>query len=264
LAIVISAASTYWILSRQKPAVRWEVARLTGTPMVNDRTFHTEAHVSTGQWIETDASSSASVKVGDIGSVEVKPNTRLRVVTMKPGEHRLALSRGEIHAVISAPPRLFFVDTSAGTAVDLGCAYSLRAEEDGSGILSVTRGWVSFQTKGVESLVPAGASCRISKPGGPGIPYFDDASAAFKEAADRFGFTKDGSSDLDVIFKEARRRDTLTLWHLLSRVDAEDRIRVVDRMIALTPLPSFLTRDLVLKGDPDTLARWKDELMWTW
>jgi hypothetical protein len=266
--IVVSSASIYWVASQQKPTVGWNVARVSGAPMVNDRLIHTEGRVSAGQWIETDASSSAKVKVGEIGSVEVAPNTRIQVVTTKQTEHRLALARGEIHAVISAPPKLFFVDTAAGTAVDLGCAYSLKASEDGSGVLSVTVGWVSFQTHGVESLVPAGASCRIRKPGGPGVPYFpavpyfDDASPALKEAVDEFGLTK--TSNLDVILKEARKRDTLTLWHLLSRVDADDRAKVADRMIDLTPLPSFLSRDLVLKGDSNTLSRWKDELMWTW
>ena len=65
-------------------------------------------------------------RVGEIGSVEVEPNTRLRVVAAQPGEHRLALERGEIRAKITAPPRLFFVETASGTAVDLGCEYKLR------------------------------------------------------------------------------------------------------------------------------------------
>src|SRR5256885_9219045 len=46
-----------------------------------------------------------------------------------------------------------FVDTAAGTAVDLGCEYVLNTDEDGLGLLRVTKGWVSFQWKGLESLV---------------------------------------------------------------------------------------------------------------
>src|SRR5204862_6898290 len=134
-----------------------------------------------GEWIETDARSRATVKVGEIGSVEVTPNTRLRVVTARPGEHRLALARGEIRARISAPPKLFFVDTASGTAVDMGCEYALSADEEGSGVLRVTRGWVSFQWKGLESLVPAGASCRTRPQAGPDIPYFDDAPESVKQ-----------------------------------------------------------------------------------
>jgi hypothetical protein len=180
-------------------------------------------------------------------------------VTAKQGEHRLALARGEIHARISAPPRLFFVDTAAGTAVDLGCEYSLDTDENGTGLLRVTKGWVSFQWKGLESLVPAGASCRIRPGIGPGIPYFDDAPEALKQALERNG---DGA--LSTILAESRIRDTLTLWHLLSRVDPDERERVYDRITALTPVPAGVTREQALKLDPETLKHWKEELAWTW
>jgi ferric-dicitrate binding protein FerR (iron transport regulator) len=74
-----------------------------------------------GGWIETDSKSRTTLRIGEIGFVEIEPGTRLRVVTEQPGEHRLALAHGEIRAKISAPPKLFFVDTASGTAIDLGC-----------------------------------------------------------------------------------------------------------------------------------------------
>src|ERR1700744_4017307 len=182
---------------------------------------------STTNWIETSSTSRTTISIGNIGTVEVEPNTRVRVVKDQPDEHRLTLARGEIRATISAPPKLFFVDTPSGTAVYLGCAYSLTAEEDGSDLLRVTRGWVSFQWKVLESLVPAGASCRTRPRAGPGVPYFDDAPDALKRALETNG-------NLTIILSESRKRDTLTLWHLLSRVEPGDRGRVFDRMAALT------------------------------
>ena len=89
--------------------------------------------LGSGEWIETDAGSRATVKIGEIGSVEVGPNTRVRVVATSRREHRLALERGQIRATISAPPKFFFVDTASGTAVDLGCEYALSTDEDGPG-----------------------------------------------------------------------------------------------------------------------------------
>jgi hypothetical protein len=220
--------------------------------------------IGAGEWIETDAKSRALVKVGEIGSVEVDPNTRIRVVTTRPREHRLALAMGEIRAKISAPPKLFFVDTASGTAVDLGCEYELSTDQDGSGFLHVTQGWVSFQWKGLESLVPAGASCRTRPETGPGIPYFDDAPEALKQALETFGLGKGKEDALSIILVESRVRDTLTLWHLLARVDPNDRRRVFDRIAALTPLPAGVSREQALKLDPQTLARWREELAWTW
>jgi FecR protein len=217
-----------------------------------------------GEWIETDSKSRTTLRIGEIGSVEIEPGTRVRVVTEQPGEHRLALAHGEIRAKISAPPKLFFVDTASGTAIDLGCEYTLSDDELGLGLLQVTRGWVSFQWKGLESLVPAGASCRTYPKIGPGIPYFDDASQRLKEALEGLGIEKSAVDPLEIILAEARVRDTLTLWHLLQRVDVRDRARVYDRIASLTPVPTGVSRERALQLDPETLKLWKDELAWKW
>lgn len=263
VAAVAVIALVYWGMTRRAEA-RWEVVRLAGTPLVAKQTIAGSGRVGMGEWIETDAKSRASVKIGQIGSVEVEPNTRVQVLVARPAEHRLALARGEIQAKISAPPRLFFVDTVAGTAVDLGCEYALAVDTDGNGRLQVTKGWVLFKWKGLESLVPAGASCRTRPIAGPGIPYFDDAPEGVKRALERFVFEKGGDNDLSVILTEARVRDTLSLWHLLSRVAAEDRGRVYDRMADLAPVPAGVTREQALKLDAETLKRWREELAWSW
>jgi predicted anti-sigma-YlaC factor YlaD len=264
VAVVLAlAGGAYWRLAHPSGA-RWDVVRLDGSPSVDAKPVRGVGRVGAGEWIETDSVSRASVKIGEIGSVEVAPNTRVRVVTARANEHRLALARGGIRAKISAPPKLFFVDTASGTAVDLGCEYALSTDEDGLGLLNVTKGWVSFQWKGRESLVPAGASCRTRPQAGPGIPYFDDAPETLKVAVDAFGFEKTGDDTLGVILSQSRVRDTLTLWHLLSRVDGGDRARVFDRMAALTPLPAGVLREQALKLDPATLKRWEEELAWTW
>jgi predicted anti-sigma-YlaC factor YlaD len=261
--LVALAGAAIWRIA-QPSGTQWEVRRIEGRPAVGGRAVSGAGQVGIGEWIETDAGSRATVTIGTIGSVEVGRNTRLRVVAARPDEHRLALDRGQIRATISAPPRLFFVDTASGTAVDLGCEYALSTDEDGSGLLRVTRGWVSFQWNGLESLVPAGASCQTRPHMGPGLPYFDDATEAMKQALSVFGLEKAQGSALDVILAESRVRDTLTLWHLLSRVDVGERARVYDRIAALTPVPAGVSREKALDLDPATLTRWREELAWTW
>jgi anti-sigma factor RsiW len=245
-------------------STQWEVRRLDGRPAIGGRSLSGAGQVGIGEWIETDAASRATVAIGEIGSVEVGPNTRVRIVATRPDEHRLALDRGQIRATISAPPRLFFVDTASGTAVDLGCEYVLSTDEDGSGVLRVNKGWVSFQWNGLESLVPAGASCPTRPHMGPGLPFFDDATDAMKQALATFGLEKVEGGALNVILAESRVRDTLTLWHLLSRVGVAERARVYDRIAALTPIPAGVTREKALGLDPTTLTHWREELAWTW
>jgi hypothetical protein len=245
------------------PKAAWEVVRLDGTPSVGSRLIE-HGRIEVGEWLQTDASSRARIAVGDIGTVEVAPNTRVRMVASRPGEQRLRLARGEINASVSAPPRLFFVDTPASTAVDLGCAYTMKADGEGNGLLRVTRGWVALEWEGRESLVPAGASCRTLQKIGPGTPYFDDASQGFQDALSSFDIGGGGRDAIDNVLAEARVRDTLTLWHLLSRVELAERQRIYNRIVDLVPLPKGVSPDKALRLDSATLKLWREELAWTW
>lgn len=59
-------------------------------------------------------------------------------------------------------------------------------------------------------------------------------------------------------------KDTLTLWHLLTRVDGDDRRRVFEKMISLVELPTGVTREGILKLDQEMLTKWKDKLEFYW
>jgi FecR-like protein len=273
-ALLTILAVAIWSWTRP-PKPQWEVVRLEGAPLVysnllgvvskiGSRYIAGSGTIAEGQWLQTDASSQAVIRVGDIGTVRVDPNTRVRLMAARPAEHRLALARGRISANVSAPPRLFFVDTSSSTAVDLGCAYTMDADDAGNGWLRVTLGRVSLEWNGRESLVPAGASCRTRPKTGPGTPFFDDATEALKQALNGFDFDNGGSQALKSVLASARVRDTLTLWHLLSRVDAGERVRVYDRMIELVPLPAGVSPAKALQLDPETLKHWREELAWKW
>jgi hypothetical protein len=251
------------------PAVReseqtWEVARLAGAPKVGANHIEGRGRLAVGEWLETDASSRAKINVADIGQVDIGPNSRVRLVGTRSTEHRLALQRGRLHAMISAPPRLFIVETPSATAIDLGCAYTLEVDDAGRSRLHVTAGWVALELKGRESIVPAGAIC-VTEPGkGPGTPYFDDASARLRAALTKFDFQKGGAKALSIVLAEAREYDSLTLWHLLSRVSAAERGRVYDRLAALIAPPKGVTREGVLRLDKGMLDLWKKDLEWAW
>jgi hypothetical protein len=63
---------------------------------------------------------------------------------------------------------------------------------------------------------------------------------------------------------QARPRDTLTLWHLLARVNGEDRGRVYDKLAGFAPPPSGVTREGILQGNQQMLATWRSMLEITW
>ena len=150
-----------------------------------------------GEWIDT-REGRARLSVGEIGEVRLEPATRVGLLDAGERSHRLSLARGVMHAMIWAPPGQFLVDTPSAVAVDLGCSYTLEVAEDGSGLLRVETGWVGFESRGLQSLVPAGAACPTRRGVGPGTPYFETAPEALRRALAEIDFGSDGA-------REARR-----------------------------------------------------------
>jgi FecR protein len=246
---VLVAAAGAWIASRTPPE-GWHVAR-TGSAATR---------LAVGQTIETGANGHATLAAGDIGVIEVEPNSRLRLLRARHHEHRMALDRGLIRAFIWAPPRSLVVDTPSAAAVDLGCYYTLQVDADGAGLVSVLGGWVGFERHGRESFIPAGARCQ-TRPGiGPGTPYRAEASPALRRALQDFDFAHGGDAALDIVLAEATKEDAFTLWHLLTRADAAERPRVYDALAGLVAPPPRVTRQGVLRGERGMLDRWWNQL----
>jgi hypothetical protein len=216
-----------------------------------------------GGWLETGERERASFNVANIGEVVLEPRTRLQLLSTRDGDHRLALARGTMHARIWAPPNQFFVETPSTLAVDLGCAYTLAVDDEGAGLVSVLVGWVGFKWRDRESFIPAGSAC-ATRPGiGPGTPYNERVSPAFREALSTIDFSPaspDRANALSIVLSEATERDEVTLWHLLSRVPAPDRDSVFERLAALVAAPAGVTRDGIRAGDKRMLDAWWDAL----
>ncbi len=261
LLVGFSAALWYYV---RPSGSAWEVASLAGAPTIGSERVSKSGRLAVGEWLETDTSSRARINVANIGQVEIEPGTRVRLVETRLTEHRLELARGRLHALIFAPPRLFFVNTPSAVAADLGCAYTLEVDDRGRSLLHVTSGWVALELNNRESIVPAGAACETRPQWGPGTPYFTDASETFLRSLLQFDFEGGGSAALAAVVAEARARDTLTLWHLLSRVAEADRSRVYERLARLAPPPAGVTRDGVLRLDQEMLNAWRTALESVW
>jgi hypothetical protein len=264
LALLLVVGVLLWLRpEREGPAGQWNVARLGGAPRIDSQAIGDASKLGVGQLLETDATSRAQIDVATIGQVQIDPNSRVRLLETNSEEHRLELERGRLSAVISAPPKLFFVNTPSGVAEDLGCAYTLEVDDDGNTILHVTLGWVALQLVDREATVPAGAACAMRRGVGPGTPYYEDATQSFRTSLAKFDFAgnaNEKAAALSTVLPEARPRDAMTLWYLLLRTDRSDRANVYDRLAALVTPPQDVTRAGVLNLDPQMLERWKVKL----
>lgn len=251
-ALVLAVGIRYWL---GRPG-SWVVTPTAGVPRVDDAPLASRGTLRVGGWVETDGSSQAVIAVGSIGHVDVRPGSLVRLVRARDTDHRLALAYGAIHAKVDAPPRIFFVETPAGTAVDLGCEYTLETDREGRGLIHVTGGYVELAWGGARSVVPLGAYA-MTRPGqGPGTPYLEDAPAGLREALVAFDFEQGGATAARRALAAARAEDAVSVWHVLLRVDAGLRGEVYDRLAALVPPPPGVTRESAVVGDTTALERY--------
>ncbi len=263
--LTLAAGVTWMIFQSADTNGTWNVVAMKGTPTIDSVPLVGEGRLAVGDWLETDNNAQVRVEVADIGDVMVHPNSRLQLLVSEAGKrHGLQLARGSIEAFIFAPPRLFFVETASAVAVDLGCQYLLQVDEQGTGRLEVLLGWVSFEHEAIDSIVPRGGVCQTRAGIGPGTPYFNDTADEFVQALVEFDFEDGGEDAINVVLTQARSRDTLTLWHLLPRVDGAQRGQVFDHMASFSPPPDEVTRAGVLRLDEQMLEDWWDALQATW
>ena len=268
---VAAIVAVTFLVYRTKPMpstlAGWDVSSVEGTPRIGEETISTKGGTSRlgiGQMLETDRQSRASLRADDTGKIDVDPSTRLRLLSMGSGLKRIALDRGTIHTYIWAPAGQFVVETPSAVTVDLGCAYTLRVDDSGAGMVRTSLGWVGFKLNGHESFIPAGAACATRPKVGPGTPYFEDASMEFRAALTRFDFEdstpQQRAHDVAILLGAARNRDALTLWHLLARVDDEQRVLVYNRLSQFVPHPATVTKEGILRLDQPMLDLWWNEL----
>ena len=266
-AVIALAAGLWWRSAERVPApaphlnaaaAPWVVVPLAGVPSAAGSPMPGQATLRVGQHLETDASSQARLSAPGVGVLDVGPSSRLSVVAARPGEYRLRLDRGRLHAHVWAEPGVFAVDTRSATALDLGCSYTLEVDEAGAGRLRVTLGWVGLGRHEVESLVPRGAACWLRPGRGPGIPYFEDAPPALVDALAAIDRAEGPmpAAALSRALSSARPHDAMTVWHLLRRASRADAPRVYDRLAALAPPPAGVTRDRVLAMERAALDAW--------
>ncbi len=249
-------------MALRQQAASWEVRTLQGRPVIGWFAFGERGKLHVGDSLVTDKRSRAEITVADIGTVTIAPGSRVQLAQTSSAQHRLKLEQGALEARVNAPPRLFVVDTQAGRAVDLGCAYRLETDGGNSTLLKVTLGEVALEDGGRSSLVPRGFSCESRRVGGLGTPIHDHASEAFRNAVRRFDFEAGGDLAADEARVAAHKPDAITLWHMLWRSSPTERGKLFDTMAALSRPPKSGTRAGVVGGDAKMLEDWKEAILY--
>jgi hypothetical protein len=254
LAIAMSVAAI--VLAR--PATHaWDVQILAGAPTIDGRPGASKLREA--QWLTTAAGERATLSVPAVGIVTIEPDSRLRLVRSRDRQQRMELARGTLRAFITAPPRLFVVDTPAAKATDMGCVYTLSVETDGATLLRVSVGWVELSGRQGVTRVSAGFECRTDADGRLALPRAGASSLSEQQLA-AFDPASANPVELDAFLDGCDQIDGVTLWHVLQRVPAPSRAKVLDRLTSLFPTPANAPRDKSLALDPSALEAWWTQL----
>lgn len=235
----------------------WDVQVIAGSPTIDGRPGASQLRET--QWLTTAAGELATLTVPSIGTVTIEPGSRVRLVRSRQKQQHMELARGTLHAFITAPPRLFVVDTPAARATDMGCIYTLRVEPDGTTLLSVAVGWVELSGKEGVTRVSAGLECRTSADGVVALPRAKASSLPEAQLA-AFDPARIDAGALDALLASCGQPDGITLWHILQRVPEPRRAAVLDRLAALYPAPPDAPREKALALDRTALEAWWNQL----
>lgn len=260
-AVVAAIGAGAWLRSLETP---WTVSPIRGSNVaVGVQRPGSTIQLAPGDWVQTGTGSTARIRVGRIGSAELGPGSRVRLVRARGKEHRMAMEYGTMHARIWAPPRFFLVETPSALAIDLGCIYTLRLDARGAGVLRVESGEVELVRGGRRAFVVAGNEATLAPEVGPGLPYPVAADSAFRAALAAYE-ASGGAEALGRLLAASSAKTTITLWHLLQRVGADDREAVYARLTELAPPPDGVARDAVLRLERRDLQRWRRAMERSW
>jgi len=242
---------------------KWKVNSVKGSPMIDGLMMKNSDSIGLGQFIITDDSSRAELYVASLGTVVIEPNSKVKFTKSIEGEHRIELVYGAVNANILAKPRSFFVDAGRVSAVDLGCSYKISMDHAGDGLLYVKSGRVSLETAGGrESLVPEGKFCVLKKDIGPGTPFRGDTSPQLKKALMDFDFGNCGNTCVNVILKNAKKTDAVTLINIIPRCNEEYKTIVYSKVSGYCTPPKNLPKDSIPKCvDIEKLNEWVDKVL---
>ncbi len=211
-----------------------------------------------GTALATPPDVTAEVVVADIGALTLAGGSELTLAATGTAQHRLRLAHGRLSARVTAPPRLFIVDTPAATAIDLGCAYDLAVLPDGRTRLTVTEGVVELAAGPRLAHVTRGHTVTTAADRGPGTPIAVAADPAFAALVGRWD--AGDAAALAPLVAAAGAGDTLTLWNLLANAAPAARPAILARLDELFPRPEWLLADELVAGKPEAIAGLRDVL----
>lgn len=217
----------------------WQVQKLKGNPTLSDKPLSALDSIREGEWIITDDSSEAMIKIDGIGDILIEPKTKLKILKNEDGENKVYLEYGTINTNLSNSVKSiapFAVQTANGIIRDTkGGSYTFTMNEKGDGMIFVKDGIVNFVSNGKESVIPSGKVCIVQALNGPGVPFSVNTSPQFKNAIMHFDENSGDLSAINSVISTSGNQDLVSLINLMPRVSPEVQNVIYQRVQTLAP-----------------------------
>jgi len=226
----------------------WQVEKIKGNPTLSDKPLSSVDSIKEGEWIITDDSSEAVIKIEGIGDIYIEPKSKIKIMKNEQGENNVYLEYGTINTNLTKPSGNnipFEVETVNGIVRDTkGGSYTFTMNDKGEGMIFVKDGIVNVVSNGREvnvvsngreSVIPSGKVCIVQAVNGPGVPFGFNTSPQFKNA---IMYYDENSGDLNAInnvIANSTSQDLVSLINLMPRVSPEVQNVIYSRVQSIAP-----------------------------
>ncbi|MBA3455392.1 MAG: FecR domain-containing protein, partial [Deltaproteobacteria bacterium] len=204
----------------------------------------------------------AELTIADIGTAQLFEGTRVRLDRTEADQrHQIHLERGRMHAIVTAPPRMFAVTTPGTSVIDLGCEYTIEIDANGQGSIAVQSGKVELES-GSEALIvaPAGTSTRLLAGRRPSLPIADGANDLVRAAV--ADFERGDLAAIDRLLAAAQPVDAITIANLVVLAPLDRRAAIFARLAVFVPPPEGVTAEMAV-STPAQANLWREEVIVT-
>ena len=259
LLIVAIAAVIIYLKATTKT---WNISEHSGTYLINNKTA-SEPELSSEDIVSTEASSTVTINIPDVGNTRLLQNTTLKRLDEK---NTAQLISGDLDIKNAGALENFKLVIPSATIEDFytGNNYTVSTDEEGNSLIKLSVGWLRIYNKNLEeSIFPQSFEVKVSKEQGLGLPYSSESDSAYIAHLEEYLFNGKSLNVLGIVLSNSTSRDAITLWNLLKRVEDEmQRNQVYTWLAKLVPPPSTVNKDGILNLDPEMMQAWLDEIDW--
>lgn len=241
----------------------WKVVSVKGSPKINDMNIVSSDSVKEGQWITTDSVSIAELIIADIGKVTIEPDSKVILVKGADSTQQIFVEYGMVNTENkSGDNRSFKVGIPSAVAENKGGSYSLKIDKNGDGMIVVKSGKVDVLSANKNAIVPAGNIVMTKNGLGVGTPFNEQSSPGFKNALFNFDFGNCNDACMNVIIKNAKMTDAVSLLNILNggKAVTETKEEIYNKVVTLIPPRAPVHKDSLEFFDEKELEIWIDDI----